>query len=79
MSHQRHPLAGAGPRPPSSPLGRMQVRAFDAEGRKRNGWRDHGILVVDVADARLTWPERELVKQLGQKLYGARPREASHG
>ena len=34
-----------------------------------------------VDDERLTWPERELVEQLGTKLYGPRPetREARHG
>jgi hypothetical protein len=37
---------------------------------KREGWQEQGILVVSPADNRLTWPERELVKQLGEKLYG---------
>jgi hypothetical protein len=39
---------------------------------KRSGWRDQGILVVSENDQRLTWPERELVRQLGEKLYGKR-------
>jgi len=38
---------------------------------KRNGWHEQGILVVATDDTRLTWPERELVKQLGVKLYGS--------
>ncbi len=42
----------------------------DPETIKREGWRDQGILVISPADKRLTWPERELVKQLGEKLYG---------
>ena len=47
---------------------------------KRAGWQDEGVLVVSENDHRLTWPERELVRQLGQKLYGARPaREVAHG
>ena len=37
---------------------------------KRDGWNQQGILVVAAGDSRLTWPERELVKQLGEKLYG---------
>lgn len=45
---------------------------------KRQGWKEQGILVVDLADQRLTWPERELVKQLGVKLYGIQPREVAH-
>lgn len=45
---------------------------------KRNGWRDQGVLVVSADDPRLTWPERELVHQLGRKLYGDR-KETRHG
>ena len=37
---------------------------------KRDGWRELGLLAVSVDDQRLTWPERELVRQLGEKLYG---------
>ena len=48
---------------------------------KRDGWREQGVLAVSVDDQRLTWPERELVRQLGEKLYGPRPadREVRHG
>jgi len=42
------------------------------ENIKREGWRDQGVLVVSDADPRLSWPERELVRQLGTKLYGQR-------
>jgi hypothetical protein len=66
-----------GPKPPRSPLARLQRRPVDVEAEKRNGWREHGILVVAEHDARLTWPERELVRQLGAKLYGRRKEE--HG
>jgi hypothetical protein len=45
---------------------------------KRQGWKEQGILVVDISDGRLTWPERELLKQLGTKLYGTMPREEAH-
>jgi hypothetical protein len=37
---------------------------------KRDGWRDQNILVVNADDDRLTWPERELIRQVGDKLYG---------
>lgn len=53
-------------------LGRHQPKPIDAEAEKRAGWRRHGILVVAEQDSRLTWPERELVRQLGLKLYGLR-------
>jgi hypothetical protein len=45
---------------------------------KRDGWREQGILVVAENDHRLTWPEREIVRQLGEKLYGKRE-EARNG
>ncbi len=37
---------------------------------KRDGWRQQGVLVIAANDDRLSWPERELVRQLGEKLYG---------
>jgi hypothetical protein len=46
---------------------------------KRDGWQTQGILVVSETDARLSWPERELVRQLGTRLYGERAKEACCG
>jgi hypothetical protein len=43
---------------------------------KRDGWHEQGVLAVSVDDERLTWPERELVRQLGDKLYGKREETA---
>jgi len=45
----------------------------DPEQVKRDGWRKEGLFAVMIDDHRLTWPERELVEQLGAKLYGPRP------
>ena len=56
-----------------SQLGRHQPKRIDAEAEKRTGWRRHGILVIAEQDPRLTWPERELIRQLGVRLYGAGP------
>jgi hypothetical protein len=53
-------------------LGRHQAMPIDPDAEKRIGWREHGILVVAEGDARLTWPEQELIRQLGVKLYGSR-------
>jgi hypothetical protein len=50
----------------------------DAEQVKREGWHEHGLLVVSAEDQRLTWPERELVRQLGAKLYGKRDCQEVH-
>ena len=47
----------------------------DGERVKREGWQEQGVLAVCLDDQRLTWPERELVRQLGERLYGARPAE----
>ncbi len=48
---------------------------------KRNGWRQQGVLVIAENDERLSWPERELVRQLGEKLYGNgdKRQEKRHG
>lgn len=47
---------------------------------RHDGWREQGVLAVALDDPRLSWPEKELVRQLGEKLYG-RPsgKEAHHG
>ena len=45
----------------------------DPEQVKREGWHEQRMLAVSLDDHRLTWPERELVRQLGDKLYGKLP------
>lgn len=59
------------------PLGRLQPESMDVEAVKRRGWREQRQLVVSLEDARLDWMERELIRQIGERLYGAR--EARHG
>lgn len=44
----------------------------DPDRVKKDGWNEQGVLAVAVDDDRLTWPERELVRQLGERLYGDR-------
>jgi hypothetical protein len=39
---------------------------------KREGWRKQRVLVVDANDTRLSWPDQELVRQIGEKLYGSK-------
>lgn len=69
-----------GPRQPQSCLARMQGPTINAETTKIFGWNRHGILVVSENDDRLTWVERELVRNLGEKLYGkGRQREMCNG
>ncbi|MGD9506962.1 MAG: hypothetical protein AB7I59_04550 [Geminicoccaceae bacterium] len=63
---------------------RWLPRGYGGERRppeevKREGWREQGVLVISPVDPRLTWPERELVRQLGEKLYGSQAKEQHHG
>ncbi len=68
-----------GPAQPRSSLGRVQGFTINAEATKVFGWNSHGILVVAENDTRLTWVEQELVRQLGEKLYGRGHRGKQHG
>jgi len=54
-----------------SSLASVQPVHFDAEAIKEEGWREHQILVIAQEDARLDRLERELVRQIGNRLYGA--------
>jgi hypothetical protein len=54
---------------------KLAPKGFGGERRppehiKREGWQAQRVLVIEADDERLTWPERELVRQLGEKLYG---------
>ena len=53
------------------PLGRLQPEVQDVDVIKQRGWRDQHILVVSESDERLDFVEREFVKRIGQRLYGA--------
>jgi hypothetical protein len=44
--------------------------AFDKESVKAAGFLERGILVVLIDDERLSWLEREMLKQIGARLYG---------
>jgi len=59
------------------PLGRLQPKRTDPEIIKREGWREEGILVISPEDERLDWAERELVKRIGERLYGRRAGRSS--
>jgi hypothetical protein len=53
--------------------GRIPDRV-DAAAIKRRAFHDHGILVVDVDDPALmlSWDQREILRQVGERLYGQR-------
>ena len=55
-------------------MSRWHPRGFggsrtNPEDIKRDSWQNLGILVIDVVDERLTWPERTLIQQLGDRLF----------
>ena len=52
------------------PLGRLQPEVQDVDVIKQRGWRDQHILVVNAADERLDFIEREFVRRIGERLYG---------
>ena len=52
------------------PLGRLQPQITDLDAIKEQGWRDQNILVVNAEDKRLDYLERELVRRIGERLYG---------
>ena len=53
-----------------SPLGRAQPIPMDTEAVKRQGWREQHLLVIAQSDERLDFIEREIVRRIGERLYG---------
>ena len=52
---------------------RWMPRGYGGERRppervKQDGWREQGLLAVSIDDQRLSWPEREFIRQIGEKL-----------
>ena len=45
---------------------------FDGDRIKQRAFHDQGMLVVNVNDPNLTWDQRELLNQIGEKFYGKR-------
>ena len=63
-----------------SPLGRTQATPMDVEAAKRQGWREQHILVVSHDDERLDFLERQLIRSIGERLYGqAHLKGGGHG
>ena len=60
------------PKPPTCTLGRFVPSQMDVESVKREGFNNHGILVVAVDDQRLSWIERQVIQKIGDRLYAQR-------
>ena len=54
------------------PLGKLQPKASDLNAIKEAGWREQHILVVNETDDRLDFVEREIVRRIGERLYGGK-------
>lgn len=48
----------------------LQPNSRDAEFVKKRAFHDSGVLVVSVNDPRIGWVEKQLLQNLGEKLYG---------
>ncbi|MHB1086142.1 MAG: hypothetical protein ACYCZ0_00145 [Minisyncoccota bacterium] len=40
---------------------------------KKRAFLDQGILVVDINDPRIGWAEKQILQNIGDKLYGRKP------
>jgi len=53
------------------PLGRLQANQKpDPEDVKKQGWKEQRILVISPEDERLDWYEQQLLRNIGDRLYG---------
>ena len=62
-----------------SPLGRMQPNPVDLDAIKQSGWQEQHILVVSDSDERLDFTERQLIRRIGERLYGDKSKRGQHG
>lgn len=65
------------PQTPRCTLARFIPNQMDVEEVKADGFNNHRILVVSLDDPRIGWIERQIIEQIGEKLY--RHRRASRG
>jgi len=60
------------PQSPRFTLARFIPNQMDVEEVKADGWNDHRILVVGADDTRINWMERQVIEQMGERLFGRR-------
>jgi hypothetical protein len=60
-------------------LGRVQPEVTDLDAIKRNGWQGQHILVIAEHDERIDVFEREIIRRIGDRLYGSRTSGGRHG
>lgn len=57
-------------RPYQCPLGKVQSIPVNLDSIKKTGWQEQHILVVSDQDERLDFIEQELIRRIGNRLYG---------
>ena len=62
-----------------SPLGRMQPTPVDLDAVKQRGWQDQHLLVVSDSDERLNPIERQVIRRIGERLFGRPAKGGRHG
>lgn len=50
-------------------------KSVDHDAIKKHAYHDQDILIVNIHDTSLPWQEREILKSIGERLYG-RPQPA---
>ena len=53
-------------------------KSIDYEAVKKNAFFDQDILIVNINDTKLPWQDRELLKTIGERLYGKRSARARY-
>lgn len=61
---------GNKPASPRCALGKLIPSTVDTEELKHDAWSQHNILVVAADDPRISWIERQILKTIGEKLFG---------
>ncbi len=55
--------------------GRTPANEEEMHGMRRRAWQEQGVLSVSLSNSQLNWPEKEFLKQIGERLYGYRREE----
>ncbi|TCU34150.1 hypothetical protein [Rhizobium azibense] len=53
--------------------------SVDYDAIKKNAFHDQSVLIVNINDTKLPWQDRELLKVIGERLYGKKPARAQDG
>lgn len=63
---------GHRPAPPRCSLAAFLPENTDFDKLKREAWKEHGMLIANADDARITRSEANIIENIGNRLFGAR-------